>query len=207
MSFLLNSYVRVTNPNLQSYAKVGVVCGTSYRKTSVKFANGSVIEFLNHNLKAHKPAKAETVQPASSDFREGDIVVNRSGQQAKVTKVHSMASGQYLNVELLGEKRPMVQTWRVEGIKLLSRATSSSYKESFAPPQKPSVKDETGTFILWSPQSNKPPKVVHTTRGQAYEAQKAMSERYPNQEFFIMKAVSKMRMERKVELRPVVTEY
>ncbi len=156
----------------------------------MQLPSGSVLEFLNFNLEAHKPAKAETVQPASYDFRERDIVVNRSGQQGKVTKVHRMASGQYLNVELLGEKRPMVQTWRAEGIKLLSRATSPSYKEEFAPPQPPS-KEETGTFILWSPQSNKPPKVVHTTSGQVYEAQKAMAERYPNQEFLIMKAVSK----------------
>ncbi|MEL7423471.1 MAG: hypothetical protein AAFN81_10800 [Bacteroidota bacterium] len=206
MSFLLSSYVRVTNPNLKSYNAVGVVHASGFTKTSVQLPSGSVIEFLNHNLEYHKPTKAETVSSNGSSFQVGDVVESRGGNQAKVTRVHSLQSGEYLNVEFIGTGYPQVQTWRAEGIKLISRAEQAVYKESFAPPQQPS-KEETGTFILWSPQSNKPPKVVHTTRSQAYEAQKAMAERYPNQEFFIMKAVSKMRMERKVELRPVVTEY
>ena len=136
MSFLLNSFVRVNNLNLKSFNKVGVVCASGSKKTTVQFPSGSVIEFLNYNLTLHKPVQDEEVSRSPRKFKE-----------------------------------------------------------------------TVGKFILWSPQSNKPPKVIHTTLSKAHEAQKAMAERCPQQEFYIMKAVSKMRMERKVELRPVVTEY
>lgn len=209
MSFLLSSLVRVTNPNLKSYNAVGVVQSSGFTKTVVQLPSGQVIEFLNHNLERHTPPKSKTVVETTTDFRVDDLVQNRGGQEAKVIRVHDQPSVQYLNVELLGEKYPQVQTWRAEGVDLVSRAVSGKCNEITSPvtQQIPKTTEEYGKFILWSPQSNKPPKVIHTTLSQAHEAQKTMAERYPQQEFYIMKAVSKMRMERKVELVPVVEQY
>lgn len=202
MSFKRNSFVTVTNPNLKSYGKVGLVINSGFVKTEVQLSNGFTIAFLNHNLEPYNAPAPEPVQHSSTSFRVGDVVRNRSNQEAKVIKVHDSQTGQYLNVELLGDKHPQVQTWRDEGITLVSRAVTTESSEN---PRK--FKETVGKFILWSPQSSKPPKVIHTTLSAAREAQKSMAERYVHQEFYIMKAVSKVRMERKVELVPVEETY
>ena len=132
----------------------------------------------------------------------GDVVRNKGKKEARVIKVHSSQTGQYLNVELLGKRHPQAETWRADGITLVSKEDTAESSEN---PRK--FKETVGKFILWSPQSDNPPKVLHTTLSAAKEAQKTMAERYVNQEFYIMKAVSKVRMERKVELVPVEETY
>lgn len=208
MTFPINSIVRVNNETLKSHGLYGMVLNSNSRKTEVKLPHGPAIEFLNHNLRTtgvDRPVQTKPAQPPI-EFGVGDIVMSKSGQEARVTKVHSSQTGQYLNVELLGARNPQVQTWKAEGIKLISSSSRASLCSEIVRPgvTASTTKKEAGKFILWSPQSNRPPQVIHTTLAAAQVAQKEMAERYVNQEFYIMKAVSKVRMERKVEIRPVV---
>ena len=52
-------------------------------------------------------------------------------------------------------------------------------------------KKEKEMYILWSPSSPIPPRVQHDSLSSAEEARDAMIRKYPNQTFYVMKAVSK----------------
>ncbi len=48
-------------------------------------------------------------------------------------------------------------------------------------------------FILWSPQSNLPPRKMLTTESEALQVAEFMAIRWPAQEFFVMEAKTRVK--------------
>jgi hypothetical protein len=64
--------------------------------------------------------------------------------------------------------------------------------EAEKPQEKPKKKSAQGPFIVWSPDGETPPKVVHDTHGAAHFAAKQMAQSHPGVTFMVMQRSGRM---------------
>lgn len=189
--------VVVTKENLLSTGKAGEVVERYSNQVIVLLDDvNKTYTFNEDSLTKESKVKKETVAPQSlytnKDITEGDTVMRDSGSEGVISRKYSANGVDYLSVMINSRGTRFKQVWRTEfvtevikGIKVLI----------------PNNENPDGMYILWSPESVKPPKVKHYTYGEAKKAQEYMASKYPDQTFCIMKAVSSLRMQKKLEVK------